>query len=55
MARQMAIKAGQALTQKEMHALIEALGECDIPNITASGAPTFVEFKEDYLNGLFSK
>ena len=55
MARQMAIKAGQALTQKEMHALIEGLGECDIPNITASGAPTFVEFKEDYLNGLFSK
>jgi len=55
MARQMAIKAGQALTQKEMHALIEALGDCAIPNITASGAPTFVEFKEDYLNGLFSK
>jgi DNA mismatch repair protein MutL len=55
MARQMAIKAGQALTQKEMHALIEELGECDIPNSTASGAPTYVEFKEDYLNGLFSK
>jgi len=55
MARQMAIKAGQALTQKEMHALIEALGDCAIPNITASGAPTFVEFKEAYLNGLFSK
>jgi DNA mismatch repair protein MutL len=55
MARQMAIKAGQALTQKEMHTLIEGLGECDIPNSTASGAPTYVEFKEDYLNGLFSK
>ena len=55
MARQMAIKVGQTLTQKEMHTLIEGLGECDIPNSTASGAPTFVEFKEDYLNGLFSK
>ena len=55
MARQMAIKSGQSLTQKEMHILIEGLSECDIPNITASGAPTFVEFKEDYLNGLFSK
>ena len=55
MARQMAIKSGQSLTQKEMHVLIEGLSECDIPNITASGAPTFVEFKEDYLNGLFSK
>jgi len=55
MARQMAIKSGQSLTQKEMHILIEGLSECDIPNITASGAPTFVEFKEDYLNGLFSR
>jgi len=55
MARQMAIKSGQSLTQKEMHVLIEELSDCDIPNITASGAPTFVELKEDYLNGLFSK
>jgi DNA mismatch repair protein MutL len=55
MSRQMAIKAGQGLTQKEMHALIEALVDCDTPNVTASGAPTYIEFKEDYLDGLFSK
>ena len=55
MARQMAIKSGQSLTQKEMHVLIEELSDCNIPHVTASGAPTFVEFKEDYLNGLFSK
>ena len=55
MARQMAIKAGQALSHKEMHALIESLADCDIPTITASGAPTYVELKEDYLDGLFSK
>ena len=55
MARQMAIKAGQNLGQKEMHGLIESLSECDIPNITASGAPTFIEFNEDYLDRLFSK
>ena len=55
MARQMAIKAGQTLTHKEMHALIESLAACDIPTITASGAPTYVEFKEDYLDGLFTK
>jgi DNA mismatch repair protein MutL len=55
MSRQMAIKAGQSLTQKEMHALIEALLDCDTPNVTASGAPTYIEFKEDYLDGLFSK
>jgi DNA mismatch repair protein MutL len=55
MARQMAIKAGQNLGQKEMHGLIESLSECDIPNTTASGAPTFIEFNEDYLDRLFSK
>lgn len=55
MARQMAIKAGQNLSQKEMHSLIESLSECDIPNTTASGAPTFIEFNEAYLDRLFSK
>ena len=55
MARQMAIKAGQNLGQKEMHGLIESLSECDIPNTTASGAPTFIEFNEAYLDRLFSK
>jgi DNA mismatch repair protein MutL len=55
MARQMAIKAGQNLGQKEMHGLIESLSACDIPNNTASGAPTFIEFNQDYLDRLFSK
>jgi len=55
MARQMAIKSGQNLGQKEMHSLIESLSECDIPNNTASGAPTFIEFNEAYLDRLFSK
>jgi len=55
MARQMAIKTGQSLSQKEMHSLIESLADCSIPTITASGAPTYVELKEDYLDGLFSK
>lgn len=55
MSRQMAIKAGQNLSQKEMHSLIQSLSECDIPNITASGARTYIEFKEQYLDGLFSR
>ena len=54
MSRQMAIKAGQSLSQKEMHTIIQSLSECDIPNVTASGAPTYIEFKESYLDGLFS-
>lgn len=55
MSRQMAIKTGQSLTQKEMHAIIESLGECEMPGVTAYGAPTFIELKEDYLDSLFSK
>jgi DNA mismatch repair protein MutL len=55
MARQTAIKAGQSLTQKEMHGLISSLFNCETPNISASGAPTYIDFKEAYLDGLFSK
>jgi len=55
MARQSAIKAGQSLSQKEMHSLIESLFNCDTPNVTASGAPTYIDFKEGYLDNLFSK
>ncbi len=55
MSRQMAIKNGKQLTQLEMHSLIDALNDCETPNITASGAPTYIAFKEDYLDSLFSK
>jgi DNA mismatch repair protein MutL len=55
MARQTAIKAGQSLSQKEMHALISSLFNCETPNVSASGAPTYIDFKEAYLDGLFSK
>ncbi len=55
MARQTAIKAGQSLSQKEMHGLISSLFNCETPNVSASGAPTYIDFKEAYLDGLFSK
>ncbi len=55
MARQTAIKAGQSLSQKEMHALIASLFNCETPNVSASGAPTYIDFKEAYLDGLFTK
>ena len=55
MARQTAIKAGQSLSKKEMHSLIESLFNCETPNISANGAPTYIDFKEAYLDGLFSK
>jgi DNA mismatch repair protein MutL len=55
MARQQAIKAGQSLAQKEMISLIEELFECNTPNSTPTGSPTYIEFKEDYLDRLFGR
>ncbi|MCZ2222237.1 MAG: DNA mismatch repair endonuclease MutL [Chitinophagales bacterium] len=55
MSRQHAIKAGTALTQKEMQTLLEDLFLCSTPNVTPSGNPTYIEFKEGYLDRLFSK
>ena len=53
--RQNAIKAGQSLSQKEMQNLIEDLFKCSTPNTTVTGNPTFIEFKEDYLDRMFTK
>jgi len=55
MSRQQAIKAGQQLTQKEMLVLIEDLFTCGSPNITPTGSPTYLEFKEDYLDRMFGR
>ncbi|MEI7628667.1 MAG: DNA mismatch repair endonuclease MutL [Bacteroidota bacterium] len=55
MSRQQAIKAGQQLTQKEMIALVEDLFTCGSPNITPTGSPTYLEFKEDYLDRMFGR
>lgn len=55
MARQQAIKAGQSLTQKEMLQLSEELFTCNTPNITPTGSPTYLEFKEDYLDRMFGR
>ncbi|HWB24140.1 MAG TPA: DNA mismatch repair endonuclease MutL [Chitinophagaceae bacterium] len=55
MARQQAIKAGQPLSQKEMSALVEELFTCNIANVTPSGSPTYIEFKEDYLDRMFGR
>jgi DNA mismatch repair protein MutL len=55
MARQQSIKAGQHLTQKEMHTLAEELFLCQTHNIALNGSPTYVAFKEDYLDRMFGK
>lgn len=55
MSRQQAIKAGQSLSQKEMIALVEDLFTCGSPNVTPTGSPTYLEFKEDYLDRMFGR
>lgn len=53
--RQQAIKTGTSLTQPEMKELLEQLFNCNTPNTTPSGNPTFIEFTANYLDSLFGK
>jgi DNA mismatch repair protein MutL len=55
MAWQRSIKPGRHLTQQEMKMLVQDLFSCDVPNVTVSGNPTYVEFKKDYIERLFNK
>lgn len=55
MAYQQAIKNGKALTEKEMKSLTDDLFVCMQPNTTAGGNPTYVEFKNEYLEKLFGR
>ncbi|MEO5997666.1 MAG: DNA mismatch repair endonuclease MutL [Chitinophagaceae bacterium] len=52
-ATQNAVRPGKMLGSKEMKLLVEELFQCDTPNVTAAGHPTFIEFKKDYLEKLF--
>ncbi len=55
LAWQQAIKAGKALTQKEMKSLVEELFMCTSPNITPNGKPTYSAFKKTELDKLFGR
>lgn len=55
MARQQAIKAGQALADKEMKTLIEELFSCNTPSVTPNGSPVFIEFSDEQLLKMFAK
>lgn len=55
LAWQQAIKPGTSLTLEEMRMLTTDLFRCAQPNVTASGNPTFIEFKKDYLEQLFKR
>ncbi len=55
MAKQQSIKTGQQLDQKEMNQLVTSLFACSSPNLSPNGSPTYLEFKEDYLDRMFGK
>jgi DNA mismatch repair protein MutL len=55
LALQQSIKPGTSLTDKEMKALVEDLFNCAVPNTTANGKPTFLEFKKDELDKMFGR
>jgi DNA mismatch repair protein MutL len=50
---QHAVKPGASLSGKEMQALLSDLFQCRQPNITANGNPTYIEFKNEYLEKMF--
>jgi len=55
MARQQAIKAGRTLAGKEMAQLIDELFTCGSPNVSPSGAATYISFSGDYLTRMFGR
>lgn len=53
LAKQHAIKEGTYLSLSEIKQLTNDLFECETPNISATGSPTYLEFKEAYLDRMF--
>ncbi|HTE24467.1 DNA mismatch repair endonuclease MutL [Flavitalea sp.] len=52
---QHSIKPGKSLNHQEMSTLIGQLFNSAQPNVNASGQPTYIEFKKDYLEQLFKR
>jgi DNA mismatch repair protein MutL len=55
LAQQQAVKPGNSLTDREMASLVQDLFACLQPGLTASGNPTYIEFKKDYMEQLFKR
>jgi DNA mismatch repair protein MutL len=55
MAWQQSVKAATALDHKEIESLINDLFECETPNSTPNGKPTYLEFKKDELDKMFGR
>ncbi len=55
LAGQQAIKPGTELGAIEMMTLVKELFACQTPGVTASGSPTFIEFRKEYMDQLFKR
>ncbi len=55
MALQQAIKSGTALSEKEMQALVYDLMQCEVPNISPNGKPTYMTFSKSELDKMFGR
>jgi len=55
MARQQAIKPGNALGEKELRTLVDGLFAARQPNITPGGDPTYIDFRKEYVENLFRR
>src|SRR6185436_16616643 len=49
LALQQSVKAGTSLADEAMRSLLEELFDCDVPNTTPNGKPTWLEFKKEEL------
>lgn len=52
---QQCVKAGTILSQKEMTDLLEMLFNCNQPNVSASGRPTFIELSRQQIDSMFQR
>lgn len=55
LAKRRAIKSNTRLTEREMRQLVNDLLQCQQPNCTPSGNPTYLEFKQEELQKLFGR
>ena len=55
MAWQQSVKAGTSLDHKEMDSLINDLFDCETPNCTPNGKPSYLEFKKEDLDKMFGR
>lgn len=53
--RQRTIRKGKSLTEKEMKMILTDLFNSKMPNVTVDGNPTYIEFKQDYLEKMFNQ